>query len=211
MGFLSWLHITSYSLAKVVFGPLIRMAFFVKVEGTEHFPQHGGVILASNHLSVFDPPVVAAAAPRNVHFLAKEELFVNPPVRAMLTWLLAFPIKRGSSDRQALKQSIGILEAGHVLLIFPEGTRQYGGRLVKIERGIGLVAMRSGVPVVPVYIKGKYNWFRSVTIKFGKPFYVTKDSVQEHGSREDLSRAADMILAHMRELMEENQTGTTDH
>ena len=211
MGSLHWVHSLTYGFTKLTVKIIVKVIFLVKVEGVENIPKAGGVMFASNHLSFFDPPTVAAVSPRYVHFLAKEELFKGPIISAILNWMLAFPVKRGASDRQAIRKSIETLTSGNVLLIFPEGTRKTGGSLVKIERGIGLIALKAGVPIVPIYVQGKYKLFRSVTIKFGKPFYVAQNSISDQNKREGTDDAVHMIWSRMRELMEESQTGSASH
>ena len=211
MSSMHWVHALSYGIVKMIVRGIVKVIFLVKVEGVENIPEQGGVIFASNHLSFFDPPTVAAVSPRNVNFLAKDELFKGPVTSAIMKWMLAFPVKRGSSDRQAVRKSIDTLHDGNVLLIFPEGTRKTGGRLVKIERGIGLIAIKSNVPVIPIYIQGKYKLFRSVTIKFGKPFDVAQDALSNQHKRDDTDLAVNLIWSRMRELMEESQTGSASH
>ena len=211
MGSLNWIHFITYSMVKNTVKLIVKVFFLVKVEGMENIPKHGGTIFASNHGSFFDPPTVAAVSPRIVHFLAKEELHKGKIMSAIFYWMLAYPVKRGSSDRQAVRKAIDTLKSGNVLLIFPEGTRRTGGNLEKIERGIGLIAMKTGVPIIPVYILGKYKLFRSVTIKFGKPFYVPQESLSEPGKRVGTDNAVNIIWTKMRELMEESQTGSAGH
>ena len=211
MSSLHWVHSISYGTVKIIVKIIVKVIFRVKIEGMENIPKIGGVMFASNHLSFFDPPTVAAVSPRYVHFLAKEELFKGPIFSTIMRWMLAFPVKRGASDRQAVRKSIETLTSGNVLLIFPEGTRKTGGSLVRIERGIGLIALKAGVPIIPIYIQGKYKLFRSVTIKFGKPFYVAQNPISDQNKRVDTDDAVHMIWSRMRELMEESQTGSASH
>ena len=110
-----------YTLVKNLFKILFTIFLRLKVEGTENIPKDGPLVIASNHLSLLDPPVLGTAATRKGHFMAKEELFV-PVLGTIYKILGAFPVRRGGADRAAIKHGIDILESGQVLAIFPEGT-----------------------------------------------------------------------------------------
>lgn len=141
---LFWL--LTYPLAKAIFG--------LRVAGREHLAG-GPQILAANHVSNFDPLVVGWAAAREVHFLAKEELFLQSRAFAALirSWN-AHPLRRGEADAGALKQCSRLLRSGETLVLFPEGTRSKTGEMRKFKPGIGMLAITNGVPVVPVRICG---------------------------------------------------------
>jgi len=113
------------------------------------------VLLVSNHVSVLDPPFVDGAAPRRLYFMAKEELFRIPLLGRLIRALNARPVRRDGSDTRALKAALAQLEEGHALLVFPEGTRGEEGRpLREGKAGVGMLAVLSGAPVVPVYVSG---------------------------------------------------------
>jgi 1-acyl-sn-glycerol-3-phosphate acyltransferase len=122
----------------------------------ENLPTSGGVILAPNHVSHLDPPAVCCALQRTVHCMAKEELFHNPLFGRMITMLAAFPVKRGEGDTESIRTAMSLLEAGEVILLFPEGTRGDGRHFQEVNRGVGLLAKRTGAPVVPVGITGTH-------------------------------------------------------
>ena len=136
-------------------GRAVTRAFFThacryQVQGREHVPREGGVILAANHTSYLDPPLVGSAVRRPIHFMAKAELFGVPALGWFIARAHAFPVHRGAADRRALRTAVQLLRQGEVLLIFPEGTRSPDGRLMPAELGVGIIALRSGAPVVPV-------------------------------------------------------------
>jgi 1-acyl-sn-glycerol-3-phosphate acyltransferase len=143
-----------YKVARVVLPTTLAQVYRLRVAGTEHLPTSGPAIVVINHQSDFDPPFVGMAFPRPLRYMAKSELFEVGWFRWAIEHLGAFPIRRGESDRQALRRSLEVLEAGHVLLMFPEGTRHDDGRVHDFFPGVGLIALRSGVPVIPAAMKG---------------------------------------------------------
>ncbi len=144
-------------------------------KGLENFPREGGVILASNHVSNWDPLAVAVAVNRPVHFMAKEELFNIRFLGTLLKNVNSFPVKRGTADRKAIRQALDILNDGEVLGIFPEGTRSTTGEQ-KAQMGVAMIALKSGRPVVPVACVGTnrkipFGWSKSFEVRIGKPIY----------------------------------------
>lgn len=143
-----------YWLVKLLVYGLIKTFWGLKVTGTEMVPKTGPVIIASNHISFLDPPVLGAAIPRECHFAAKEQLFKNKIVGSAISYLNAFPVKRGGFDNAALKKSLNALEKQGTLIMFPEGTRSRTGKMLPFKRGIGYVVSKTRPVVVPVYIYG---------------------------------------------------------
>ncbi len=125
-----------------------------RVLGRSRVPFPGGCIVACNHVSFWDPPLVGTAIPREVHFLAKRELFRNRLFGWLISSFNAIPINREGVDRKGLKAAQDLLCSGEALLVFPEGTRQKSGRLGRPLPGMGALAMGAGVPIVPAYISG---------------------------------------------------------
>ncbi|MCV9888328.1 lysophospholipid acyltransferase family protein [Metabacillus halosaccharovorans] len=158
-----------YPFARSVVAGLLRPTFRIKVEGLEHFPKEGGVLLCTNHISNFDPPVVGVTAPRKVLFMAKAELFKVPVLKQLLTNFGTFPVKRGGGDREAIRAGLKVLKEGHVLGLFPEGTRSKDGKLGKGQAGAGFFALRSTAAVVPCAIIGPYKSFHTLRVVYGKP------------------------------------------
>jgi 1-acyl-sn-glycerol-3-phosphate acyltransferase len=149
--------------------PLRRLVYFVcanlirlllaafchwEVRGRENVPRCGGMIIAPNHISYLDPPVAGSALDRQIFFMAKVELFRIPGFRWLIREYGAFPVRRGVADRTALRWAEQLLLAGEGVMVFPEGTRSPDGRLMPAERGIAMLALRTGAPVVPVGVDG---------------------------------------------------------
>ncbi|WP_121662613.1 lysophospholipid acyltransferase family protein [Metabacillus litoralis] len=158
-----------YPFARSVVAGFLKPTFRIKVEGLEHFPKEGGVLLCTNHISNIDPPVVGVTAPRKVLFMAKAELFQVPVLKQLLNNFGTFPVKRGGGDREALRAGLKVLKEGNVLGLFPEGTRSKDGKLGKGMSGAGFFALRSTAAVVPCAIIGPYKAFSTLRVVYGKP------------------------------------------
>jgi len=143
-----------YSLSRMITRAVLRWWFGFRVDGREHEPAMGPVIVVSNHRSDLDPLVVGSALRRRVTFMAKQELFRVPGVRWWISACGAFPVRRGEADRQALRTALKILADGGVLVMFPEGTRAFGRELRPPEPGAALLALRTGAALLPVAITG---------------------------------------------------------
>lgn len=162
--------------------------FPCRTYGRENIPRQGGCIYASNHESNIDPILLPVCSPRQMRFMAKEELFAGI-MGPLMTWGGGFPVRRGSVDRGALQTFLEQIKKGYPVLIFPQGTR--GG--AKIQSGVGFLAAQSGAPVVPIYIHGtaevmppkaKFPRRRSVSLTFGKPLTFSKDEAYDEIARQ---------------------------
>ena len=170
------IYYITYFLTKV-----LSWAYFpYTARQTRNIPRQGAFILASNHISNLDPVVLGICSVRRLNFMAKIELFKGA-LGFFLTHLGAFAVKRGESDFGAMREAIRRLKEGRVILIFVEGTRRIGKEPSKAQAGVGFLAMKSGVPIVPVYMQGtnqvmapgtKFFKRGPVTATFGEPFYV---------------------------------------
>lgn len=160
-----------YQLFRKVGRLVFQLVYGFEVEGLEQVPPEGGCILAANHTSLLDPPLLAVVFPRPVNFMAKKELFRWFPLAWIINKLGAFPVERGEADRGAIRRAQEILREGGVLGLFPEGTRG-NGPLRPFHNGAALFALKTGSPIVPVAIKGsRKKPFRGppVRVKVGKP------------------------------------------
>jgi len=192
---------------------LCRLIFTVvcprRVKGAEHVPRAGPVVLASNHLSMADPPAIGTCVWRRCAFMAKEELFRGRLIAWFLRSLNAYPVRRGAPDRAALRRSLELLEQGWALVIFPEGTRSETGELQEPEMGVGMIVYRSGAAVVPVHVTGtgrvlgRGGRFRPgrIAVAFGPPLRFDPPEGGRAG-REEFERAAREIMAAIARLRE---------
>ena len=162
---------TFYHVAYTVIKPLIRLFFPYRAVGLENLPE-GGALLCANHVSGWDPIIVAIALPKNSRLtvMAKDSLFRIPGLGFILRKLGIFPVKRGGNDLTAMKTAMKVLNGGNRLLVFPEGTRVEEQGEVEAKGGVTMMATRTGVPMVPIYCGGKHKFLRKTTIVFGKPY-----------------------------------------
>lgn len=177
-----------YEIARFLVTCYYRMRFKITIIGEDRVPVDGPVMLCSNHISDFDPPLIGLALNRQVSFFAKSELFELPVIGKVFPKVNAIPVSRGKSDRAALKTSISALKENRCLLIFPEGHRNKGDvkQLQDLQQGASFIAAKSEAPIVPVVIKGQYDRKNGVTIVFGKPIN-TKEFLTSGKDRKDLT------------------------
>lgn len=169
------------------------------VSGLENVPRTGGLIVAPNHRSYADPPLVGVAVPREVHFLAKKELFSFRPFGWFIRNLNAHPLNR-AGDIAAFREAARILKGGGALIIFPEGHRMKTDELGPPKAGIGMLAATTASPILPVYIEnsGYMARFRRVFLRFGKPI-----------APQGFSTYADIAAEVMRQIAVLKQAGRT--
>lgn len=153
----------------------LRLFMRPRITGWENIPRSGGLIIAPNHLSYWDPPLTAVAVQRESYFLAKEELFRIPLLGTLIGSLNSIPVRRGVADLKGISRSLAALKNGGCLILFPEGGRSLDGRLHRARPGVGLMVTQARVPVVPTYIVGTNRGRRwialreKVRIHFGPP------------------------------------------
>ncbi|MCI0515085.1 1-acyl-sn-glycerol-3-phosphate acyltransferase [candidate division KSB1 bacterium] len=188
-----------------------QLLFGLRVKGAEVVPEKGRIILASNHISGWDPPVLGVSTTREVHFLAKKELFAVPGLGWLIRILNAIPIDRGAGDVRALKTFISILNQEAAVILFPEGTRSKTGELGTAREGVGLIAMKTNSDIIPVYISGtrkiKNAIFRKPRLRviFGNRIYL-KDYEHSPLEGKDLYKQISTdVLKEIQRLKDENR------
>ncbi|MEQ2528153.1 1-acyl-sn-glycerol-3-phosphate acyltransferase [Robertmurraya yapensis] len=187
-----------YGFARSIVYGILKPFYRIEAIGRENIPKEGGVLLCANHIHNFDPPVVGIMAPRPISFMAKEELFNVPVLGKILPHVNAFPVKRGMSDREALRTGLKVLKEGKVLGLFPEGTRSKTGELGKGLAGAGFFALRTDADVVPCAIIGPYKAFSRLKVVYGKPIDM-KTLRENKASAEETTEA---IMQEIRKLIE---------
>lgn len=173
-------HVRFAAALHATAGKLIMLAFRTRALDIDRIPVSGGAIIAGNHVSYADPVMVWCKAPRRMFFMGKAELWEHKAIAWAVDRVLAFPVRRGEADRAAITKAVALLKAGELVGMFPEGTRRRdaGGEPGEGQSGVAFVAVRAGVPIVPVGIAGtdrirpdgaRMLRFPRVTLAFGEP------------------------------------------
>lgn len=189
-----------YKFGRFVCGLIMKPMYRFNVVGKENVPKEGPVIICSNHISNFDPPTVGVTCPREISFMAKEELFSNKLLGGILRRVNAFPIKRGMKDRNALREALSILKEGKTLGLFPEGTRSKTGELKQGLAGAGFFALRSEATVIPCAIIGPYKKFESLKVVYGTP--IKMDELRKN--KASAQEVTDIIMDEIKKLKEKS-------
>jgi 1-acyl-sn-glycerol-3-phosphate acyltransferase len=162
-----------WAVGRLTIGTAVKLVAPLQVYGAERVPARGGVVVASNHFSWIDPPALGAASPRTLYFMAKVEAHRVPGLGQLMRTFGAFPVRRGESDRDAVRTMRRIVGDGNALGMFAEGTRQRSGVPGPVQPGAAMVAINEDAPLVPVAINGSHEWrlgnFRPVSVAFGEP------------------------------------------
>jgi 1-acyl-sn-glycerol-3-phosphate acyltransferase len=146
-----------YTVGQALCRVFTTLWFDLKVFGVRNVPREGGVLIVANHQSYLDPIIVGVRLPRPLSYFAKSELFESRLFDWLIRRLYAFPVRQGEGDVGALREAIRRLQEKDALVIFPEGSRTETGELLPVEKGVGLIAKKAGVPVVPCIIEGSFH------------------------------------------------------
>ena len=161
-----------------VVSPMLHAYFSGKIYGAEQVPRYGPLVVVSNHASDFDPPILSCCVRRPVAYMAKEELFQVPVLATLIRWYGAYPVKRGSADRSAIRAAIACLENGWAAGVFLQGTRTPNGRITDPKLGAALIASKVQAPLLPVSLWGTEKiivkgqtlpQLTLVTVRIGEP------------------------------------------
>ncbi len=203
-----------YAIAIRAVSVLWHFWFRLQINGRENEPQQGGYILASNHCSAIDPMIVCQGIRRRqIHFMAKTELFQVPVLKHVIRWLNAFPVSRGTGDTSAIDTAVKVIQDGDVLGLFPEGTRSKDGNMLRFKSGLALIAQRTGAPVLPTtitYCDPKKGFRSRVVVNYGKLMTCEELGIHSTGAEASLSSARELkeatrkIYGVMEKLKEEN-------
>ena len=199
----------SYKLVALIIRLICRINGGLEVIGKENIPSEGGVIVAANHISYLDPPLIGAVVPRNATFMARKGLFEIP----VLGWMIkdaAFPVDRERTRPSTIKEAVRRLKSGELVAMFPEGRRSDTGELMEAKRGIGMIACLSKVPVVPALITGSdralpvdAGWLKRAKIRviFGKPVYYTSTADEKGYRNHELHEGiSNKVMTAIREM-----------
>ncbi len=206
----TWPH---YQALHVFLRALLRLLGGWRVMGRDNVPETGGAVIASNHVSYLDPPAIGSALLRRTYSFAKKELFEIPIFGWIIRKCYAFPVDREISDIAAFRHAIRLLQAGELLLVFPEGGRSADGELEQGKVGAALIASRAGVPIIPCALHGtdrvlpRGAWYLhrgTVQVSFGEPITFDKfESRRLH--KEQLQEVTDQAMASIARMRREQE------
>ena len=189
-----------WQAGRIWIGGPARLAARARFYGVERIPREGGLVIAANHFSWLDPPLVGAACPRRIQFVAKVEAHRVPGLGQLIRAHGTLAIRRGESDRDAVRRMRGVVHEGGVLGMFAEGTRQRSGVPGPVQPGAAMVALQEDVPVIPVAIHGTQHWrpghLAPCSLAWGEP--IRFDGLPRGGK--GYREASDRIEAELRKL-----------
>jgi 1-acyl-sn-glycerol-3-phosphate acyltransferase len=162
-----------WAVGRLTLGTLVRLLAPLRNYGAERVPREGGVVLALNHFSWLDPPAFGVACPRNIFYMAKSEIYEVRGLGPLIRGFGAFAVRRGESDREAVRLARELVRDGNALGVFVEGTRQRTGVPGEAKHGAAMIALHEQAPIVPAAIHGSQDWkpgsFRPVSVAWGTP------------------------------------------
>ncbi len=189
-----------YRVAKIICRLVLLLLRRWKVTGSTKLPAGQGMVVVANHVSYWDPVVVGCALDRKIFFMAKAELFKIPVLGFIITKLGAFPVQRQGADRSSIMKALELLKAGRLVGIFPEGTRSKSGKLLDPHLGAAMLALKGGVPLLPVAVSGTRGVLGQVKVVIGKPMYFKAHNPRKV-SRSELQSVSEEIMREIGRLL----------
>jgi 1-acyl-sn-glycerol-3-phosphate acyltransferase len=183
-------------------GAIARIAFQYRAYGQENIIEEGPAIMAANHQSYLDPPLVGITCRNELHFLARKTLFEKKLLGPLISRVNALPVDLSRGDLTAFRAVVKLLKEGHRTVIFPEGTRSLNGEIQQARPGIGMIIAKTLAPIVPVRIFGSFEAWpkggkirpRPITVVVGKPIHFQKEDFVSN-NREAYQKASERVLA----------------
>jgi 1-acyl-sn-glycerol-3-phosphate acyltransferase len=195
-----------YWFASLLIRAVAKLFLGLKVIGLENIPGRGKLIIAANHQSYLDPPIIGACIPREIHYMAKAELFRKPVLGKLIRRWNSIPVKRSGQDFASLKAATGILKRDGALLVFPEGTRSRTGEFLQPTGGLGFLAAVSGADVLPVFVSGTRGAWRRVLrrtgikVIIGKPIHLDPKDVEHSTAKQKYQAMSNRIMQAIADL-----------
>ena len=209
-----WIYAFIYWMARIFF----KTCFRLKIYGLEHLRPGAGIV-ASNHTSHYDPPVLSISCPEEVHFLAKESLFNIPLLGRLIRVLNSHPVSRSATDASTFRNLIQLLREGKKVILFPEGTRSVDGELRPLERGLSFIVAKGRCPIFPAYIDGTFSaWsstrkfpklFGKISVVFGTPIEWREfEGLDKREAERQLTERATQSFRDLKSWLEQGAHGT---
>jgi 1-acyl-sn-glycerol-3-phosphate acyltransferase len=197
----------AYGILWLLVNAVGTLLFRYRVEGREHVPAQGGVLIAANHASYVDIPFLGAGIRRRVWYLGRQDLFL-PVLRPALEWLGWIPIRQDRLDRDGFGRAIRLIKEGRVVVIYPEGTRTPDGALRRGKPGVGVIVAETGCPVIPAYLSGtrevlpagaKWMSLHPIRVTFGAPIDFS-EAAQRGSGKEFYRHVGRTVMGRIAEL-----------
>ncbi|MGE9270354.1 MAG: lysophospholipid acyltransferase family protein [Verrucomicrobiales bacterium] len=192
-----------YWIGWLLFRSAFRGLFGLKVRGSDRLLREGPVLVVSNHESFLDPPLIGGLYDDEMHFLARKSLFKGPAKWVYRQWN-SVPVDQEKPDMSSLKTIIRLLKQGHRVLVFPEGARTMDGSLGEAQPGVGLIAVKAGVPIQPIRIRGAREALprgsgrirlARIEVHIGEPIILSQDELRQAKGKEGYQLMADRLMA----------------
>ena len=205
-----------YEFSRFIGKIITKYYFRIHIEGQENIPPEGPCLIVANHVSFLDPFVICIHVPRIIHYITYAFFHFHPLFHWFCKRVYCIPIKKEGNDISSLKRALRLLKQGEIVGIFPEGARSETGKLSEAAPGVAMIALKAGVPILPVGLKGTYKSFPKgatlpkptpVTLSFGKPFFL-KDHLSVHGRKngELQQEATNLIMSNIAKLCGQENT-----
>ncbi|MEG0074432.1 MAG: lysophospholipid acyltransferase family protein [Eubacterium sp.] len=188
-----------YTICKTLVHVINVLWFNFTITGKENIPEEGNYIICPNHVSIYDPVVIASQIKRQVHFMAKAELYENPFLKWLMLAVGTIPVDRHHVSMDTLRESLKVLKDGGILGIFPEGTRAKDGERLKPMDGFVVFALKTKSPIIPVHITGEYKFRGKINIKFGKSIELN-ECYGKKIKAEEISKISQKIMDNVYDI-----------
>ena len=201
----------AYQIVRFIVTTFCRVWCRMTVDGSENVPAEGIFILAPTHRSILDTPIASGVTRRRMRFMGADKYWKNTAFGRLLTALGGFPVSRGTADREALKRSIAVLQGGEPLVLFPEGERKHGPIVQPLFDGATYIAVKAGVPIIPVAIGGserampkgaKFIRPSKLHVVVGKPIQASTDAASPKDQRDAARQLTVDLHAELQRLFD---------
>lgn len=209
-----WSELLLYRVVRIILLAVSKTFWRVRFDGVEHLPKSGAFVLAPVHRSNVDTPILSGLTTRRLHYMGKDSMWKIKSIGRLFTALGSYPVHRGTADREALRKTMEILELGEPVVIFPEGTRQSGPLVQPLFEGAAYVALRTGVPILPVGIGGTEaampkgsKMLRPVRVRVivGEPIVPPTAGEGTRAPRRLVHEVTEQLHARLQELFDQAQ------
>ncbi len=189
-----------YSVCKVICLVFLKLVRRLKIYGDPRLQDGQGFLVASNHISYWDPVVIGCILNRRIHYMAKAELFDIPVLGALITNFGTFPVQRGDITPSSIRRALELFNSGKIVGIFPEGTRSKTNEMLNPHLGAAMLALKGGVPLLPVALSGTKGCWGQIRVNVGRPMYLTTPRRQKV-SREEMEYVSRDLMAEISRLL----------